>query len=348
MKHHWQATTTFLAVLAMSCPLSAEILEGHTLLKKLHVSQKEIRKLESGEVVTKLASEFEQSPRELAIDATVIVRRPLQDLIAESEDEITLVPGKLILDSGELTGEGDFGAVAFSKDEAEEAKRWLDAVPGDDLNLGKKDLETISRLKAHREGRSDLELGSEAVREVLAQRFRAYLNGGLSAIEPYARSRDKEVSAGAELKLSNEQLFGIDKYFPSYFDTLVNFPSHSDCCEHRYMWMKAKVRKRPTFILVHRIVQESENFVLVTERHIYASHTLNSLQLTLGWLPYEESGGTTYLGIATSANSDYLTGFVGKMIRILGANKGAEMVGDVLVDIRDDLEAGREPGTIKE
>jgi len=344
MTNHWQAATAFVVALAAAFPLCAEVPNGHTLLRELHVSQKEVRKLESGEVVTRLASEFEQSPRELAIDATVIVRRPLQDLIRESEDDITLVPGRLILDSGELTGEPDFGAVAFSKDEAEEAKRWLDAAPGDELNLGGNDLETIGKLKAHREGRSDLDLASEAVREVLADRFRDYLNGGLSAIEPYIRKRGKEVSAGAELKLSNEQLFGIDKYFPAYFGTLVSFPTHSECCEHRFMWMKAKVRKRPTFILVHRIVQESENFVLVTERHIYVSHTLNSLQLTLGWLPYEESGETTYLGIATSANSDYLTGFVGKMIRVLGANKGAEMVGDVLVDIRDDLETGRDTG----
>lgn len=344
MKHHWQATVTLLVVLAVSCPIGAEVLEGRTLLEELHVSQKEIHRLESGAVVTKLASEFEQSPRELAIDATVIVRRPLQDLIRESEDDITLVPGKLILESGELIGEADFGAVAFSEDEAEEAKRWLNAEPGDELNLGRKDLETVGSLKAHREGRSDLEVASEAVREVLKHRFRDYLSGGLSAIEPYARARGKEVSAGAELKLSNEQLFGIDKYFPAYFDTLVNFPNDGDCCEHRFMWMKAKVRKRPTFILVHRIVQDSENFALITERHIYVSHTLNSLQLTLGWLPYEQSGETTYLGIATSANSDYLTGFVGKMIRILGANKGAEMVGEVLADIRNDLEAGRAPG----
>ena len=31
------------------------------------------------------------------------------------------------------------------------------------------------------------------------------------------------------------------------------------------------------------------------------------------------------------------------MIRVLGANKGAEMVGEVLVEIRDDLEAGVDP-----
>lgn len=31
------------------------------------------------------------------------------------------------------------------------------------------------------------------------------------------------------------------------------------------------------------------------------------------------------------------------MIRVLGANKGAEMVGGVLSEIRDDLEAGVDP-----
>lgn len=344
MTRRWQAGTGALFALLFACQLQAETPLGKTLLEGLDVDQKEITELESGEVLTKLASEYEQSPRELAIDATVIINRPLQELIEESEDAITLVPGKLILDSGELRGEADFHLVGFSEDEAEEAARWLNAEPGDELNLGERDLDIIAALKARREGRSDLELASECVRQVLARRYQDYLEGGLPAIEPYTRGRAKRVSAGAELKLSNEQLFAVDEYFPDYYDSLVNFPEDSACCEHRFMWMKARVRKRPTFILMHRIVQEPENAVLLTERHFYVSHTLNSLQLTLGWLPYKQAGENTYLGIATSANSDYLTGFIGKMIRVLGANKGAEMVGGVLADIRDDLEAGRDPG----
>jgi len=318
--------------------------EGRTIMDELNMSAKEVQKLESGEVLTKLASEYEQSPRELAIDATVLIRKPLSELAAESEDDITLVPGKLILDSSEVLGEDDFAGVEFSAEEAEEARTWLNAEFGDDLNVGREDLAIIERIKADRGGRGDVELGSEAARQVLLHRYRQYMRGGLEAIEPYARSKKKNVSVGEELRASNETLQLIEKHFPAYFRALVEFPMGAECCKHRFMWLKAKVRGRPTFILVHRIVMETDEAVLVTERHFYVSHTLNSLQLTLGWVPYETEGEeTTYLGIVTSANSDYLTGFVGKLIRVLGANKGAEMVGGVLSDIRDDLEAGRDP-----
>jgi len=312
-------------------------------MELLDTKPNEFTQLESGEVLTRLASEYEQTPRELSIDAAVIIRKPLRILIEESEDDVTLVPGRMLLASGELDEAVDFSAVRFEAAELKEARQWLNAKPGDDLNLGTTDLDTIAALKAGRQGRSDLELASEAVRQILARRFRQYVRGGLSAIEPYARKRNKRVSAGAELELSNRQLFGVDTYFPAYFETLVGFPNGDACCEHRFLWMKVRIRKRPAFILVHRIVQELPNALLLTERHFYVSHTLNSLQLTLGWLPYRQAGGDTYLGIATSANSDYLTGFVGKMIRTLGANKGAELVGEVLVDIRNDLEAATDP-----
>ena len=326
-------------VLFSSCCL-ADSPTGKVILKELNIRDAEIKSLENGEVLTKLGSEYEQSKRELAIDSTILIKKPLSVLWEESEDATTLIPGKLILSSSEVTSEADFASLEFTTEEAEEAALVLKAKHNDDLNLGEHDLAIIQKVKAQRNGRSDIELASEAMRQILTGRYRDYMARGLQGVEPYVRKRNKSVSAGHELKLSNEQLIAVDKHFPAYFDTLVNFPASAGCCEHRFMWMKAKVRSRPTWILIHRILLSSDEAVLLTERHFYVSHTLNSLQLTLGWLPYGEDHQDTYLGIATSASSDYLTGFVGKMIRILGANKGAEMVGDVLVDIRDDLEAG--------
>lgn len=339
----FKKTAAFVAAFLLIPQGFAASADGKSLVGELNLSGKDVQKLESGEVLTKLASEYEQSPRELAIDATVLIRKPLNELASESEDDITLVPGKLILDSSEVLGEDDFAGVDFAPEEAEEAREWLNAGYGDDLNLGFEDLAIIERVRSNRGGRSDVELGSEAARQVLLHRYRQYVQGGLESIEPYARSRKKSVSAGDELRLSNETLQLIAKHFPDYYATLVDFPASADCCEHRFMWLKAKVRSRPTFILIHRILLETDEVVLLTERHFYVSHTLNSLQLTLGWLPWETGDDSTYLGIVTSANSDYLTGFVGKMIRVLGANKGAEMVGGVLSDIRDDLEAGVDP-----
>lgn len=317
---------------------------GEAILKGLNMREAEIRSLENGEVVTKLASEYEQSKRELAIDATVLINKPLDVLVEESEDDLTLIPGKMILDSREVFGEADFDSVGFSPDELEEARAFLKAGRNDKLNLGMTDLDIVQAVKQQAAGRGEIELASEIVRKILARRYREYKKSGLAGIEPYVRKgKGKTVSVGHELKLSNEQLFGIDQYFPEYLETLVHFPRGADCCEHRFMWMKAKVNKRPTFILIHRIVLDADQAVLLTERHFYISNSLNSLQLTLGWLPYSDASDSTYLGIATSANSDYLTGLTGKLIRTLGANKGAKMIGGVLEDIRDDLEAGRSP-----
>jgi hypothetical protein len=320
---------------------------GEAVLKDLNMPEAEIRSLQSGEVVTRLASEYEKSKRELAIDATIVIDKPLDILLEQAEDSITLVPDKIVLSSAEITSEADFAAAGFTAGEADEAVRVLKAKRNDALNLGERDLAIIQKVKGQRNGRSDLDLASEAIRQVLTGRYRDYMTSGLEGVEPYVRKRDS-VSAGQELKLSNEQLLAVDKYYPDYFDTLVNFPGSAECCDHRFMWMKAKVRGRPTFILIHRILLASDEAVILTERHFYVSHTLNSLQLTLAWLPYGEHGDDTYLGIATSANSDYLTGFVGKLIRSLGANKGAEMMGDILVDIREDLEAGRPISAIDE
>ena len=336
-------TGSVLAVLMLMPSCFADTADGEAVLKSLGHSAKEVQKLEAGEVITKLAAEYEQSPRELAIDATVLIRKPLDELVAESENDVTLVPGKLILDHGEISSEQDLDAVGFTSDEIEEARRWLNAKPGDDLNLGEEDLAIIQQVKANADGRSEIELASEAARKVLKRRYRAYMTGGLDAIEPYARKRKKKISAGKELKDSNETLHIVEEHFPDYYDTLVNFPSSADCCEQILVWLKAEVRDRPMFVLMHRIILETDEISLLTERHYYVSHTLNSLQLTLGWMPWKEGDQSTYLGIATSANSDFLTGLVGKMIRVLGANKGAEMVGGVLTDIRDDLEAGVDP-----
>jgi hypothetical protein len=70
---------------------------GKALLKDLNVREAEVRSLESGEVITKLASEYEQSKREMAIDATILIHKPLNVLLDESEDDLTLVPGSFLM-----------------------------------------------------------------------------------------------------------------------------------------------------------------------------------------------------------------------------------------------------------
>jgi hypothetical protein len=175
------------------------------------------------------------------------------------------------------------------------------------------------------------------MRDLLITRYQAYQEKGLAGIAPYARSKKKFVSVGDELRLTTEMHEPIEEFFPEYYETLVNYPAGADCCEHRLYWLKVKIVKRPTWALVHRITLKGEDFALVTERYFYTTHSLNSLQITVAWLPYGD--GSTYLGLATSASADVLSGFKGKFLRAIGRDKAGELVGGVLEEVQEELKS---------
>ena len=211
---------------------------------------------------------------------------------------------------------------------------------GKDLNLSTEEIAEIQSragtLNSDTPDSERLDVASDLMRDVLITRYQAYRENGLAGIAPYARSSRKTVSVGDELRLTTEMHEPIEQFFPEYYQTLVNYPEGADCCEHRFFWLKVKMVKRPAWALVHRITLRGEDFALVTERYFYTTHSLNSLQITVAWLPYGD--GSTYLGLATSASADILTGFKGKILRAVGRDKAGELVGGVLEDVQAELQ----------
>ena len=65
------------------------------------------------------------------------------------------------------------------------------------------------------------------------------------------------------------------------------------------------------------------------------SNTLNSVQLTVLWIPHGENGS---IGLAMSASADVLDSMMGRMLRGVGRNLARDMVTEAMIDIRDDLE----------
>ena len=206
--------------------------------------------------------------------------------------------------------------------------------------MSKGEIAEISQLAATLERNpSDAEyvdVANQVLRNLLAARYRAYLADGLNGLEPYARSNKKVVDAGSELRATNEQMIPVKQFFPAYYDTLVNYPASADCCEHSFLWIKVEITGRPIFALVHRVTLTDEDFAVVTERYFYSTHSLNSLQVTVVWLPFE---GGTYMGLAASASADILSGLKGKLLRAVGRDPALDMVDEVVIDVRDDLEA---------
>jgi hypothetical protein len=315
---------------------------GEEILKGLNASPKEVAKLDQGGVVNFSGESWEKTKRELAADSVVVINKPLKDVLEKTLDDASLVPANKILDSGDIRTLEDFSGIVFTADDRDkkEAERILSAKTGKDLNLSKDEIRQIQsragKLKRDAPDSERLAVASGAMRDILIARYQAYQEKGLAGISPYARSKKKSVSIGDELRLTTEMHTPIEENFPEYYSTLVNYPENADCCEHRFYWLKVKMVKRPAWALVHRITLVGEDFALVTERYFYTTHSLNSLQITVAWLPYGDGG--TYLGLATSASADILTGFKGKILRAVGRDKAGELVGGVLEDVQKELE----------
>jgi hypothetical protein len=319
-------------------PANAEV-DGVEIAKGLGLSPEQIEKMENGEVLAFSDAEYENTKRELSADAIVLVKKDLDAVYAELVDTTTVIPGSDLLDHALIVSEDDFADVGFTDDEYEEVEKLFDAEPGDDFNFSNSEYSMLkTRLAAH--GKSDkatkISAASDAIRALLLARFQQYQARGLDGIDSYQRSKKKQVNAGEELRLTTEAFQAFEDDFPDYVQVIQNYPAENDCCEHHMRWLKLKVRKRPTFALSHVVIQRTDDFVLLTERQYYISHTANSVQITLAWLRYRED---TYMGIAVSASADLLDSMMGRMLRPLGRNKAKDLVTEVLEEIRTDLES---------
>ena len=322
---------------------SADEVDAQAVLNSLDVSEKDIKKLEEGEVVTWSGEDYEQSKRELASDATVLINKDLDTVLAEINETASLIPRDVTQGYHDIESEADFAGIAFNVDsdrEFKEVELLHNLKKGEDYNLTPKEFETLTASLAETRSASrsaKTEAASQAVRELLLGRYRAYREKGLAGVEPYQRGK-KTVDVGQEMRVTTETLDVVRDHMPAYYNNLVNYPDGADCCQQRFRWLKVKLLKRPAFALTHSTVLKNDNVLIVTERHFYVTHSLNDLQITVAWLPYEEG---TYMGMAMSAQANALDTFIGRAFRKLGRNMAEEMVGDVLINIRDQLEGGQ-------
>ena len=214
------------------------------------------------------------------------------------------------------------------------------AKPGKDFNFSADEFSKLQRrmqsVIASDQATQTTE-ASAAIRDILIGRYKAYQAKGLGGIPPYTRSAKKRISIGDELRMTTETLEPVELLFPDYYKVLTDYPDGAGCCEHEFRWLKTRIRKRPTFALSHLIIQQSDQHLLVTERFYYVGSTVNGTQISVGWFPYR---GDTYMGLAMSASSDILDSFLGKLLRPVGRSKARDMVSEVLLDIKKDLESG--------
>ena len=184
----------------------------------------------------------------------------------------------------------DFAGLKLEPNGEKEARRYLEAEPGDDLNLDTKEIAAFRALKsASKDGAVPIEKVEALIREELLARYQAYHTKGLAGIAPYARKSRRHVFARDELSLATKQSKLLAKYLPSVSNVLLNYPAtkikEGEEFEEQFFWMNVEVFGRPTYVLSHRMHFRIGEASIVVDRHFYASHAYNSLQQGVMALP---------------------------------------------------------------
>jgi hypothetical protein len=340
----------FVAMIGATLPLQslAQDVDGAKVLDGLGATADDIQELEGGDIIAYSDEAYESTARELSADAVMLVDTDMAAIEEALRDAVTVIPTKLMLAHAEISDEADFADVAYTEDDMEEVEKLFKLKPGKDFNLSAAEFELLkSRLGPHRmaSAADRVAAASDAMREILIGRYNSYREAGLEGIDKYWRSKRKQVDVGSELFLTTDTFRPFEPDFPEYFHVLENYPSGAECCEHYFRWLKVKIHKRPAFALAHTIIQKTDQFILYTERFYYVNNTLNSVQVTLSWLPYDDN---TYMGLAMSASADILDSMMGKMLRPLGRNKAQDLVTDVMTEVRTELQDSDTSGSTDE
>ena len=298
----------------------------------------------AGKIVT---GDFDEgSDKEMSI--LVALKAPLslpQVLVAMRElrvldfDEDLIAVGRIGVDqdvSEALAG------VEFTADEGNEIGRLLDVEPGSDFNLSEGEIARFATLTERFSSRGcDRDAAcrsavNETYRLVLAERLAAYREGGLEAIATYSRARGKVADPGEELRLAAAQMPLVRKHAPEIYQAWLQYPRQQpEGSQHQFLWLKRELEGRPTFILSHRAIYQTDEAVFSAERHIYVGQFYNSLQMA----SYTTAlGSESFYFLLNRTSTDLVAGFGSGAKKVIGRSKVRKALVGTFEKLLADLE----------
>jgi hypothetical protein len=152
-----------------------------------------------------------------------------------------------------------------------------------------------------------------AYREVLSARAKAYWEGGLAAIEPYAgKGRSPKVDLGHANEAAKKLVST-----PAVLAALGAIPARADdSAVHTLEWAVQKGRDQAAPILSHRILYTADDAVVVVDRRFYSGYDYDALQILAGGLPASED--RTAVVYTTHTYTAQVAGFGGGAKRSIG------------------------------
>ncbi|MGH7165620.1 MAG: hypothetical protein ACREIS_08870 [Nitrospiraceae bacterium] len=308
------AAVGLLVCLTFGAPANAEtkLPPVDEVLKDLQFTPEELQHAKGGKIFERKAKEG--SERELSIAFTLLAKAKPEDVAKLYREARDLETIKVIKAHARISGDGtpaDFEKMTLQPNPDKEAKRYLNAEPGDTLNLSAQEIAAFQALKTKGGDAASVKSVEQLLRETLLARLQAYRTKGLAGIAPYQRGRSAQLSAGDELRLATTQSVKLAKYLATLYDVLLNYPTAKEKAknekfEESFYWYNLELFERPTFVLTHRVAMLADYAYVAVERQFYASHDYNAMQQIVAALQTKDGTLLMYIG---RVSTDQVAGF---------------------------------------
>lgn len=276
-------------------PQAVAVPTAEEVLQELNISDIDKQSIQEGKIVKWTTSEG--SDRELALGMALLAKTKASNLVELFREASAFKLQSSVTAHGKISGDGtlaDFARVKLEPNGEKEARRYLNAEPGEELNLDSKEIAAFRSMKPTGGNNAvSVEEVESHVRQTLLARYQAYRAKGLMGIAPYQRGETRQLLAGDELSVSIKQMKLLAKYVPSVYDMMLNYPAaktkgDQELIEEQFYWLNLDLFGRPTYILSHRMLFRVGEAYLASERHFYTGHDYNSLQQGVTALPTKD------------------------------------------------------------
>ena len=307
--------TSMAALLVCTWALpAAALLDAEKVLAEIGFSSDAKQQVLDGKFVT--TGLEPTSERELAMAMAFLVGEPPAKLVEDVKKDLVAGVDPDSTGHGTISGAGsldDFKGVSFGSDAKKQAKVFLAAEPGEDLNLSTAEIGAFEALS--KQG-ADANAVEGQLRKLLLARFQAYHNKGLDGIGAYERGDNKKIDAGGDLRRAVEAASSLKKNAPNFHDTLLNYPKSRPAeLEEEFSWTHYMAHGTPVFLLSHRTWMPDGDAWLIANRQYYVTASYNVVQILAGFLPVK--GGTLVIYV-NRTSTDQVTGFGGSTKRAMG------------------------------
>jgi hypothetical protein len=184
---------------------------------------------------------------------------------------------------------------------------------------------------------AEADAAATAMRQLLVDEARTYLEGGSRALPDYVDRADTAPRVEAFKHLLRPSEFKAESQ-PDLFRWLDEFPRYSlDGTDSFLYWSREKFGLKPTISISHSVILRRNGTVVFGSKQVFASHYFES---SLGMALFVPAPGADY-GYVTYLNRsrvDTLRGFLAPIARLVTAKRARDGLDRMLVGVKAKLE----------